>query len=148
MTLTTTTAAINGLVGGLVATTAMTIAMLTLGDDAPPPTAAFWATYVGEGAPDQYLLQGMVLHAAYGVAAGVVFAAGSTLAGLGLVGAPVPGLVGGVVYGVVLFAGAAGFWMNVVLDTDPDRGQVAGFLAFHLVYGVVLGAVAGTGLLT
>lgn len=52
----------GGLVGGFVATIVMTAFMMALGDDSPPPTALFWSTYVGNGPPDDYTMQGMILH--------------------------------------------------------------------------------------
>jgi hypothetical protein len=51
----------------------------------------------------------------------------------------------GLAYGFVLFVGAAVFWMNVVLGLDAERKEVGLFLFFHLVYGGVLGAVLGAG---
>jgi hypothetical protein len=44
---------LSGLVGGLVATIVMTIFMMGLGDDSPPPTAALWAKSVGDGGPSR-----------------------------------------------------------------------------------------------
>lgn len=136
----------SGLVGGLVATIGMTVLMMALGDDSPPPTAAFWAKYVGDGPPGDYVMPGMVLHAVYGVVAGGVFAVVVTAAGLG-VGTLGGGLLWGLAYGVLLFAGAAVFWMNVVLGMEADRNQVLLFLFFHLVYGAILGAWVGYGVL-
>lgn len=50
-------------------------------------------------------------------------------------------------YGVVLFIGAAVFWMNVVLGMSADVTAAGMFLFFHLVYGAVLGAWVGYGIL-
>jgi hypothetical protein len=143
----TTTAVLDGIVGGFVATVVMTAFMMALGDDSPPPTALFWSTYVGDGSPDDYVLQGMVLHMLYGIGAGLVFGAGTAALGLGVTGGLVTGLAGGVVYGLVLFVVAAAFWMNVVLRMDAEPKQAALFALFHLVYGVVLGAWLGVGVL-
>ncbi|MFB6151148.1 MAG: hypothetical protein ABEJ40_05015 [Haloarculaceae archaeon] len=131
--------ALNGLVGGLVATVVMTAFMLALGDDSPPPTALFWSKYVGDGEPDEYLPQGMVLHLLYGVGAGVLFAVGVPLIGVSI-GSMATAVLLGLAYGFVLFLGAAVFWMNVVLGLDPEMPTVATFLFFHLVYGAVFGA--------
>lgn len=137
---------INGLAGGIVATIVMTVFMMTLGDDSPPPTALFWSTYIGGGGPEEYMMQGMVLHLLYGLGAGVVFALVLPVAGFASVGlTAAAGL--GVAYGVVLFVVAAVLWMNVVLDIDADLPMVGMFLLFHLVYGVVLGAWLGAGVL-
>lgn len=137
---------INGLAGGIVATIVMTVFMMVLGDDSPPPTALFWSKYVGDGGPDEYMMQGMVLHLLYGLGAGVVFALALPVAGFASVGLTTAvGL--GVAYGVVLFVVAAVLWMNVVLDIDAELPMVGMFLLFHLVYGVVLGAWLGAGVL-
>lgn len=137
---------VSGFVGGLVATIAMTAVMMAVGDDSPPPTAALWAKYVGSDGPETYLVQGMVLHLGYGVAAGGVFAA--ALPALGLSATTITmGLGWGVVYGVLLFVLGATFWMRVVLAIEPKMGTVARFALFHLVYGVVLGAWVGLAVL-
>ncbi len=136
----------SGLAGGIVATIVMTAFMMALGDDSPPPTALFWSQYIGDGAPEEYMMQGMVLHFLYGIGAGVVLALVLPAVGFGTV-ALATGVGVGVAYGVVLFVGAAVFWMNVVLDIDAEMGMVVLFLVFHLVYGVVLGAWLGAGVL-
>ncbi|WP_049979955.1 hypothetical protein [Halolamina rubra] len=138
---------LDGLAGGLVATIAMTALMLALGDDSPPPTALFLAKYVGDGDPEAYAMPGMLLHVAYGIAAGGVFAALVPALGFVSVASVTTGVLWGVVYGVVLFAGGAGFWMNVVLGLEPAPKQVGAFLLFHLIYGLVLGGWLGAGVL-
>ncbi len=136
------TAVVNGLLGGFVATVAMTVLMMALGDDSPPPTAIFWSKYVGNAGPDSYMMQGMVLHFLYGIAGGGVLAVLLTVAGVtGLL----PAVGAGLGYGFVLFVFAAGFWMNVVLDMDAGPKEAGMFLFFHLVYGGVLGAIIGLG---
>ena len=135
---------LGGVAGGLLATVVMTMLMMALGDDSPPPTAALWAKYVGDGAPTDYVPQGMALHFLYGLGAGVALAVALPLAGFGTV-ALVTAAGLGLAYGVVLFAFAAVFWMKVVLAMDPEPPQVAQFLFFHLAYGVVLGGVIGAG---
>jgi len=137
---------LNGLLGGLLATIVMTAFMMTLGDDSPPPTALFWSQYVGDAGPKEYMMQGMVLHFLYGVGAGAVLAA--VLPEVGFETVELLEAVGiGLGYGFVLFVVAAVFWMNIVLDLDPEPSDVGQFLLFHLIYGVVLGAVIGVGLL-
>jgi len=136
---------LGGAVGGLVATIVMTTLMMALGDDSPPPTAVFWAKYIGDGAPTDYMPQGMALHLLYGLGAGVALAVALPLIGFGTVTlVTAAGL--GLAYGVVMFVFAAVFWMKIVLAMDPELPQVAQFLFFHLVYGVVLGGVVGAGL--
>jgi len=137
---------LDGLVGGLVATIVMTVFMLALGDDSPPPTALFWSQYVGDGEPNEYVPQGMALHVLYGVVAGVVFVVALPLLGIGI-GSMTTAVLFGLAYGFVLFVGAAVFWMKVVLDLDPEPPMVATFLFFHLVYGAVLGVWLQLGVL-
>lgn len=137
---------LSGLVGGLVATIVMTAFMMMMGDDSPPPPALFWSKYVGDGEPEEYMMQGMALHFIYGIVAGGVFAVLVTALTLG-VGTLVGGLIWGVIYGIVLFIIGAGFWMMMVLDIKPEMQMAMGFLLFHLVYGVVLGAWVGLGIL-
>jgi len=137
---------LGGLVGGLIATIVMTVFMMALGGDSPPPTAQFWSKYVGDGEPDEYMMQGMVLHALYGIIAGLVFVVVVPLIGL-TIGSVTTAVLFGLAYGFVLFLGAAVFWMNVVLDLDPGMPMVATFLLFHLVYGVVLGVWLQLGVL-
>jgi len=137
---------IGGLAGGIVATIVMTVFMMALGDDSPPPTALFWSKYVGDGPPEGYVMQGMALHVLYGLGAGVALAVLLSVAGFGTV-TLVTALGAGVGYGILLFVVAAAFWMNVVLALDPEPKAVGTFLFFHLVYGAVLGAWLGAGVL-
>lgn len=133
---------LSGLVGGLVATIVMTMFMMALGDDSPPPTAALWAKYVGDEGPDAYMMQGMVLHMLYGIGAGAVFTLGVTALGLGVgAGALTTSLLWGVVYALGLTVVGAIFWMRVVLAMEPEPQMVGMFALFHLVYGVVLAAM-------
>ena len=39
------------------------------------------------------------------------------------------------------------FWMRMVIGMEPDRNAMKLFGAVHVVYGVVLGAFLGTGVL-
>lgn len=137
---------LSGLAGGLVATIVMTGFMMAMGDDSPPPTALLWSKYVGEGEPEQYKMAGMLLHFIYGIIAGGVFVAVVLNVGLG-VGTLAGGLFWGVIWGLVLFVIGATFWMMMVLGMNPDRKMAMGFGFFHLVYGIVLGAWVGYGIL-
>ena len=130
---------LNGLVSGFVATGVMTIFMLGLGDDSPPPTASLWAKFVGEQGPEAYMPQGMALHMLYGIGAGGAFAVMASTADLG-VGTLTGGVLWGVGYAVVLTVVGMVFWMKIVLAMNPEPKPVAMFGVFHLVYGLVLGA--------
>jgi hypothetical protein len=138
---------VAGLAGGLVATILMTAVMMAMGDGGPPPTAGLVATFAGGEAAD-HAMPGMVLHLVYGVVAGGVFAVGVPLLGLGLDLDVVPLAVGlGLAYGLLLLVGGMAFWMRTVIGMDPDRETVVTFGVVHLVYGVVLGAFLGAGVL-
>ncbi|MFC6873416.1 hypothetical protein [Halobellus marinus] len=136
---------IAGLAGGLAATIAMTALMMVMGDDDPPPTAGLVAKVAG-GEPGDHAMPGMVLHLIYGIVAGVVFAVGVPVLGLSLGSLGVAiGL--GIVYGIVLMIGGMMFWMRMVLGMEPDKGMMVMFGTVHVVYGVVLGAFLGLGIL-
>ncbi|MFT4947470.1 MAG: hypothetical protein ACI8TL_001713 [Natronomonas sp.] len=135
---------IAGLAGGVVATIVMTIAMM-MGDGGPPPTAALVAKFAG-GEPEDYAMPGMALHFVYGIVAGAVFAVGVPLIGLSLgsIGVAI-GL--GLVYGIVLMIGGMMFWMRMIIGMEPDRSMMMMFGTVHVIYGVVLGAFLGAGIL-
>jgi hypothetical protein len=134
-----------GLAGGVVATIGMTIAMMVMGDGGPPPTAALVAKFAG-GEPEDYAMPGMALHFVYGIVAGAVFAVGVPLIGLSLgsIGVAI-GL--GLVYGIVLMIGGMMFWMRMIIGMEPDRSTMMTFGTVHVIYGVVLGALLGAGIL-
>lgn len=130
---------LDGLASGFVATVVMTMFMIALGDDSPPPTAALWAKYVGDEGPEAYMPQGMALHMLYGIGAGVAFAVLTGAASLGI-GTLTGALLWGVAYAVVLTLVGMVLWMKVVLAMDPEPKTATVFGVFHLVYGVVLAA--------
>jgi len=136
---------IAGLAGGVVATIVMTIAMMMMGDGGPPPTAALVAKFAG-GEPEDYAMPGMALHFVYGIVAGAVFAVGVPLIGLSLgsIGVAI-GL--GLVYGIILMIGGMMFWMRMIIGMEPDKGMMMMFGTVHVIYGVVLGAFLGAGIL-
>jgi hypothetical protein len=136
---------IAGLVGGAVATLVMTGAMMALGDGGPPPTAALVARVAG-GDPADHAAPGMALHLLYGVVAGAVFAVGVPLVGLSL-GSIAVAVGLGLGYGIVLMIGGMAFWMRLVIGMEPDRDMMMMFGTVHVVYGVVLGAFLGAGVI-
>ena len=139
------TSVIAGLAGGLVATIIMTILMMVLGQGGPPPTAGLVSKFAG-GEPEEYAMPGMVLHLIYGVVAGAVFAVGVPLVGLDF-GSIAVAIGLGLVYGIVLMIGGMMFWMRMVIGMEPDREVMMTFGTVHVVYGVVLGAFLGAGIL-
>ncbi|MCT9097679.1 hypothetical protein [Haloarchaeobius sp. HME9146] len=136
---------VSGLAGGLVATVVMTVFMLLLGDDSPPPTAALWAKFIGDEGPEAYMPQGMLLHMLYGIGAGAVFALALPLIVSDVTLVSALGI--GFVYAIVLTVVGAVVWMKGVLGMDPDKATAMQFGFFHLVYGLVLGGVVGAGIL-
>lgn len=64
--------ALKGVVGGILGTATMTVYRAPLFAGLPP-TAEFWARFVGDGEPSEYPVQALILHFLYGAAAGGVF---------------------------------------------------------------------------
>ena len=137
---------LSGLIGGLLATIVMTVFMMALGDDSPPPTAVLWSKFVGDDPPEEYMMPGMALHLLYGVGAGVAFVVFASALGYGLESLTTA-LVAGLVYAVLLTLVGMVFWMKIVIGLDADGETAATFGFFHLVYGLVLGAFVGSGVL-
>ncbi|MFB6121467.1 MAG: DUF6789 family protein [Halobacteriaceae archaeon] len=135
---------VSGLAGGVVATVVMTIVMRALGGG-PPPTANLVATFQG-GDPADYMMPGLVLHLVYGTVAGGVLVAVLSAASLD-VSALATWLGAGLVYGIVLMVGGAMLWVRGVIGMDPDREMMMQFAVVHVVYGLVLGAWLGYGVL-
>jgi hypothetical protein len=140
------TTLIAGLAGGLVATIVMTMLMMVMGDGGPPPTARLVARFAG-GEPEKYAMPGMVLHVLYGIGAGVVFALGVPALNIIDLGSIGLAAAAGFVYGLVLMIGGMVFWMRMVIGLEPDGDMMRMFGTVHVVYGVVLGAFMGTGIL-
>lgn len=121
-----------------------------------PPTADFWAQFVGDGTPADYPIPALVLHLAYGGGSGAAFAA--LLRGRESVddgepgrehrrGPPtyageVPTTVAGLLYGLGLSVVGERVVLGRLLDIDPDD-RVA-FHVGHVLYGITLGAWVGT----
>lgn len=135
---------ISGLVGGLVATIIMSIMMRAMGGG-PPPTAALIAKFQG-GEPEDHMMPGMLLHLVYGTVAGGVLVALVAAAALGISGLTM-WLGVGLAYGIVLLLGGAMGWVKGVIGMDPDKEMMVGFAVVHIVYGLVLGAWLGLGIL-
>jgi hypothetical protein len=135
----TVRATVRGIVGGLVATVLMTLYRFPL-FRALPPTAEFWAMYVGGGEPEEYFSEGLVLHFLYGGVAGGLFGAAFSrllfrserdrrLAAIGL----------SLGYGLVLSVFGTRVVFKRLLDEtlEPDEGIV--FHVGHAIYGLTLG---------
>lgn len=137
------TAIWRGAKGGFIATAIMTIYRLPV-FRALPPTADFWARYLG-GEAEQYTLSGILLHFLYGTVAGAVFGVLFTRITL----QPVRsrewvGIVSGALYGVVLSLFGTRVLFRHVLGRELESDHALVFHVGHLMYGLTLGTWMGT----
>ena len=133
-----------GLKGGLVGTAAMTVFRMPVSDSLPP-TARFYAKFIGSGEPDDYPLQALVLHLLYGTGGGALFGAlpipdrdGSTASN------ERRGTLVGAVFGVALSVFGEYAILRGLLDMDPEPDERFIFHVGHLIYGLALGATHGS----
>jgi len=137
-------ATVRGMQGGLVATCIMTAFRLPILRSLPP-SANFWATYVGNGNPDDYPVIGLFLHLLYGTMSGAIF---GTLFALHdaerSIEAEQRGLVWGWVYGMALSAFGSQIMLKELLDIRLEADELALFHASHAIYGLSLGAWVGS----
>lgn len=130
--------------GGLFATVVMTVFRYPILRSLPP-SANFWAKYVGGGHPEEYPGIGLLLHLVYGTGAGAVY--GIIYSRLevtpGALG-EAKGVVWGGLYGLLLSAFGEHVMLRQVLDMDVEEDAATVFHAGHLVYGLALGAWVGS----
>lgn len=140
----------RGLEGGALGTLVMTAYRLPV-TRSLPPTAAFWAKFVGGGRPEEYPAVALVLHFVYGIAAGGALAAAlpSHHAVVGATGTGTPSprdevslTAVGLLYGLVLSVFGERVVLKRVLGVDPDDRFA--FHVGHVLYGITLGAWLGT----
>jgi len=141
---------VSGFAGGLLATVVASAVFAITGQKRPLPAARLWARYgAGDDRPHEAVWAGLALHTIGGTVAGGVF---SLL--LPLTTGPAgtlplqAGVAAGVGYGLVLFALHVGGVLRVALDVRVDTELLAEFLVLHVIYGTVLGAWSGLGILT
>ena len=137
-------AAVRGLQAGVVATAIMTAFRLPIVRSLPP-SANFWARYVGGGDPEDHPLAGLLLHLVYGTTAGAIF--GGLFALLDAersMEAEQRGILWGAVYGMGLSAFGTQVMLKELLDVELETDELALFHASHLVYGISLGAWVGS----
>lgn len=129
----------RGLLGGFVATVVMTAYRLPV-FRALPPTAEFWARYVGGGEAEQYALQGLALHLGYGAAAGGVYGLlESVLDWRDPASRERAGLVAGLAYGLVLSVIGSRLIFVRVLGRELQSEHALVFHVGHAIYGATLG---------
>lgn len=131
----------TGLEGGFLGTVGMMVARKVGGSKSgPPPTADFWAKYIGDGDPSDYKPQGLMLHFLYGSVAGAVFQLlRSVVRRRGSNNAESHPISGGLAYGVLLAVWGFAVILRTVLGKNPGRKKARKFLKGHLAYGLTLG---------
>ena len=133
-----------GVEGGAIATAVMTLFRGPI-TDSLPPTAAFWATYVGTAGPEEYPVQALLLHVLYGMGAATVFAVPFELRARG---SDHQDERRGTFWATLYGLGLSVFGTRVVLgrllgmDLDPDERWI--FHVSHAIYGLTLGAWLGS----
>lgn len=134
----------RGCSGGFVATIVMTVYRLPV-FEALPPTAEFWARYVGGGDAEQYLAPGLFLHFVYGTVGGAVY--GFILSFLDVRG-PVlrerATLGTGLLYGLVLSVIGSRVVLVRLLGRELQSEHALVFHAGHAIYGLTLGTFFGS----
>ena len=129
----------RGVVGGVVATAVMSLYRLPV-FRALPPTAEFWATYLGDGEAEDYPLEGLLLHLVYGAGGGVPFSLLFTVAAARSDRDPMwLGMVGGAIYGFALSIFGEEVVVETILGEDLEQDEAAVFLVGHIIYGLSLG---------
>ena len=135
---------VDGLVGGAVATVVMS-AFRTPISRSPPPPAWFWAEYLGDGEPTDYVGRGFLLHLLYGTVGGGVFGAlvGPHLSGTEETRERRATLIGAG-YGVLLSLFGVSVVLQRVLGMDLEPDETFVFHVSHLIYGLTLGTWLGS----
>ena len=130
---------VRGVVGGLIATVLMTLYRFPV-FRALPPTADFWAKYVGGEDAEAHLTVGLALHFLYGGVAGGLFGAGISLLDFRSERERDLGVIGlALVYGLALSAFGTRFVFRYLLDEEPEPDEAVIFHVGHVIYGLTLG---------
>lgn len=129
--------------GGMFATVVMTAFRLPILRSLPP-SANFWAKYVGSGHPEDYTGIGIVLHFVYGIAFGALFGLCYPRVNLPRSSTETEGVVWGAIFGLALSAFGDRVMLNRLLDMEVEEGTETVFHASHAVYGIALGTWVGS----
>lgn len=133
----------RGLEGGFIATGVMTVYRLPV-FRVLPPTAEFWARYVGTREAEAYLVQGVLLHFLYGTVAGVLFAPlFSHLTTKTPVAREYVGVAAGLGYGLLMSVFGTRVLFPYVIEQDLDADEALIFHVGHAIYGLTLGTWVG-----
>lgn len=136
-----------GLIGGLIATAAMTVVMMPTMKGPSGPSVLFSKITGGDPNSSSLKMAGMMGHLAYGAVAGLVFGA-IAIDGFGWT----ESIWGwGVLFGLILMGIMLMFWVPILgmmkqmmaVSTGQKMMTMMTGLAAHAVYGVVLGVLVG-----
>lgn len=134
----------SGAKGGFIGTVVMTTFRVPIARSLPP-TADFWAKYVGAGGPDEYTIQGILLHLLYGAGSGVVFASFCSPRETGSEAKKErQGILRGAVFGLLLSVFGVQVVLKRLLDMDLEPDERLIFHVSHAIYGLTLGAWIGS----
>jgi hypothetical protein len=132
-----------GVVGGVIATTVMTVYRLPISESLPP-TAEFWAQYVGSGDAEAYPVVGLALHFMYGIAGGITFAVIAPGSGESDAHSQRKNVVFGTLYGLLLSVFGTRILLERVLGIDVESDYRLIFHVSHVIYGLTLGTWVGS----
>lgn len=133
-----------GLKGGAIATIVMTAFRMPISHSLPP-TANFWAHYIGSGDADSYPIIAVILHVMYGVVGGGFYGMlfsrtdSETRAGIEL-----SDLVRGAGYSLALSLFGSRMILQRMIEMDLERDEALIFHVGHLIYGLTLGTWIGS----
>lgn len=134
----------TGLRGGVLATLVMSAFRAPI-SRSPPPTAWFWAKFLGDGDPGDYVGRGFLLHLLYGAVGGGVFGA---MLGPYIDGPEsereLRGTLLGLGYGLFLSGFGVIVLLDRLLDLDLEADEKFVFHVSHVVYGLALGTWFGS----
>lgn len=110
-----------------------------------PPTADFWAKYVGRGDPKAYPGTGLILHFLYGGAAGGLFGVGISQVDFRSARERDLGAIGlSLVYGLALSVFGTRVIFQHLLEEELEPAEALVFHVGHAVYGLTLGTWIGS----
>lgn len=125
-------ALVRGLIGGFLATSAMSVFIIMMQRRVPPPVD-FWASLVDENIHPRAV--GFALHTLYGSLAGALFV--QLLEFMAVSSSRMFLLALG--YGLVLAVFGSLIWGRIRIGASVELNPLVKFTVLHLMYGVVLG---------